>query len=413
MPQFIYTAMDAAGKEQKGKINAATEEAAKAELKGKKLYVTSIRVQVEAKKSSAKKKGGFNVNLGPMVINRKDLTVVTRQLAILLGAGLPLIRSLRTLEKQAQNPAVQGVLGKTCEIVEGGATFAEALSQSPKSFDKLYLNMIRAGEASGAMEVILDRLANFMESAARIAGKVKSALIYPCVILFIAILALVGLMIFIIPNFSKIFDDLLEGEPLPGITQFLIDTSDTMMHQWWWYIVGVVSIVVVFKITVKIPQGKYAVDFCKYRMPLFGPIISKTAISRFSRTLGTLMSSGVPVLSALQIVKDTSGNEVVANGVQQVYEAVKEGEGIAGPLGKTKIFPEMVISMVEVGEETGKLPEMLDKIADTYEEEVNNAVSALTSLIEPIMIVGLAGMVGTIVIALFLPLTKIIEKMSG
>ena len=413
MPQLIYTAMDAAGKEQKGKINAATEEAAKAELKGKKLYVTSIRVQVEAKKSSAKKKGGLNVNLGPMVINRKDLTVVTRQLAILLGAGLPLIRSLRTLEKQAQNPAVQGVLGKTCEIVEGGATFAEALSQSPKSFDKLYLNMIRAGEASGAMEVILDRLANFMESAARIAGKVKSALIYPCVILFIAILALVGLMIFIIPNFSKIFDDLLEGEPLPGITQFLIDTSDTMMHQWWWYIVGVVSIVVVFKITVKIPQGKYAVDFCKYRMPLFGPIISKTAISRFSRTLGTLMSSGVPVLSALQIVKDTSGNEVVANGVQQVYEAVKEGEGIAGPLGKTKIFPEMVISMVEVGEETGKLPEMLDKIADTYEEEVNNAVSALTSLIEPIMIVGLAGMVGTIVIALFLPLTKIIEKMSG
>ena len=413
MPQFIYTAMDAAGKEQKGKINAATEEAAKAELKGKKLYVTSIRVQVEAKKSSAKKKGGLNVNLGPMVINRKDLTVVTRQLAILLGAGLPLIRSLRTLEKQAQNPAVQGVLGKTCEIVEGGATFAEALSQSPKSFDKLYLNMIRAGEASGAMEVILDRLANFMESAARIAGKVKSALIYPCVILFIAILALVGLMIFIIPNFSKIFDDLLEGEPLPGITQFLIDTSDTMMHQWWWYIIGVVSIVVIFKITVKIPQGKYAVDFCKYRMPLFGPIISKTAISRFSRTLGTLMSSGVPVLSALQIVKDTSGNEVVANGVQQVYEAVKEGEGIASPLGKTKIFPEMVISMVEVGEETGKLPEMLDKIADTYEEEVNNAVSALTSLIEPIMIVGLAGMVGTIVIALFLPLTKIIEKMSG
>ena len=414
MPQFIYTAMDAAGKEQKGKINAATEEAAKAELKGKKLYVTSIKVQVDTKKSKgAKKKGGLNVNLGPMVINRKDLTVVTRQLAILLGAGLPLIRSLRTLEKQAQNPAVQGVLGKTCEIVEGGATFAEALSQSPKSFDKLYLNMIRAGEASGAMEVILDRLANFMESAARIAGKVKSALIYPCVILFIALLALVGLMIFIVPSFSKIFDDLLEGEPLPGITQFLIDTSNTMMTQWWWSIVGIVSIIVIFKIVVKIPQGRYAVDFCKYRMPLFGPIISKTAISRFSRTLGTLMSSGVPVLSALQIVKDTSGNEVVANGVQIVYDAVKEGEGIAAPLGKTKIFPEMVISMVEVGEETGKLPEMLDKIADTYEEEVNNAVSALTSLIEPIMIVGLAGMVGTIVIALFLPLTKIIEKMSG
>ena len=414
MPQYVYTAMDAAGKEQKGKINAANEDAARSELKAKKLYVTSIRAQVETKKvKSGKKKGGFNVNLGPMVINRKDLTVVTRQLAILLGAGLPLIRSLRTLEKQSQNPAVQGVLGKTCEIVEGGATFAEALSQSPKSFDKLYLNMIRAGEASGAMEVILDRLANFMESAARIAGKVKSALIYPCVILFIAIAALVGLMVFIVPNFSKIFDDLLEGEPLPGITRFLINTSDTMMNQWYFYIIGIVAIIIFFKVLVMIPQGKFAMDYCKYNMPLFGPIISKTAISRFSRTLGTLMSSGVPVLSALQIVKDTSGNEVVSKGVQTVYEAVKEGEGIASPLGKTKIFPEMVISMVEVGEETGKLPEMLDKIADTYEEEVNNAVSALTSLIEPLMIVGLAGMVGTIVIALFLPLTKIIEKMSG
>ena len=414
MPQYLYTAMDAAGKEQKGKIMAANEEAAKSELKGKKLYVTSIRAVVEVKKGGgAKKKGGFNMNLGPMVINRKDLTVVTRQLAILLGAGLPLIRSLRTLEKQSQNPAVQGVLGKTCEIVEGGATFAEALSQSPKSFDKLYLNMIRAGEASGAMEVILDRLANFMESAARIAGKVKSAMIYPCVILFIAVAALVGLMIFIVPNFSKIFDDLLEGEPLPGITQFLINTSDTMMNQWYYYIIGIISIVIAYKITVKIPAGKYAVDYAKYNMPLFGPIISKTAISRFSRTLGTLMSSGVPVLSALSIVKDTSGNETVSTAVQKVYDAVKEGEGIAAPLGKTKIFPEMVISMVEVGEETGKLPEMLDKIADTYEEEVNNAVGALTSLIEPLMIVALAGMVGTIVIALFLPLTKIIEKMSG
>ena len=415
MPQFLYTAMDAAGKEQKGKIVAASEEAATAELRSKKLYITSIRAVVDTSKnkSTSRQGSGFNINLGPMVINRKDLTVVTRQLAILLGAGLPLIRSLRTLEKQSQNPAVRAVLGKTCEIVEGGSTFAEALAQNPKSFDKLYLNMIRAGEASGAMEVILDRLANFMESAARIAGKVKSAMIYPCVILFIALLALVGLMIFIVPNFSKIFDDLLEGEPLPGITQFLINTSNTMMNQWYFYILGIVLIVVAYKVTVKIPQGKYAVDYCKYNMPLFGPIISKTAISRFSRTLGTLMSSGVPVLSALSIVKDTSGNETVASAVQKVYDAVKEGEGIASPLGKTKIFPEMVISMVEVGEETGKLPEMLDKIADTYEEEVNNAVSALTSLIEPLMIVALAGMVGTIVIALFLPLTKIIEKMSG
>ena len=417
MPQFAYTVMNSSGKEVKGKINAASEEAAVSELRSKGMFIISIKVMVDVKKNRAKAKsggGGFNINLGPMVIKRKDLTVVTRQLAILLGAGLPLIRSLRTLEQQSKNPAVKGVLGKTSDIVEGGSTFAEALAQSPKSFDKLYLNMVRAGEASGAMEIILDRLASFMEKASRIAGKVKSALIYPCVILSISLLAMAGLMVFIVPNFRKIFKDLLgENEKLPGITEFLIGVSDSMINTWYYYIIGIIAIVIAYKITVKIPQGKWGVDWCKYNMPIFGPIIAKTAISRFSRTLGTLMSSGVPVLSALSIVKETSGNDVVASAVQKVHDAVKEGEGIAIPLGKTKIFPEMVISMVEVGEETGKLPEMLDKIANTYDEEVDNAVGALTSLIEPLMIVGLAGMVGTIVIALFLPLTKIIEKMSG
>ncbi len=416
MPQYLYTAMDNSGKERKGKIEAASEDAATFELRTKGLYVTSLRVavKVQKNKNKAKGKGGMNMNLGPMVIKRKELTVVTRQLAILLEAGLPLIRSLRTLEKQAKNPAVQGVLGKTSDIVEGGATFAEALAQSPKSFDKLYLNMVRAGEASGAMETILDRLAGFMEKAARITGKVKSAMIYPCVIMSIAILAVVGLMIFIVPNFRKIFSDLLgPDEPLPGITEFLIAVSDSMVQTWYYWLIGVVAIVIIFKIASKIPAGKFCIDWCTYNMPLFGPIVMKTAVSRFSRTLGTLMSSGVPVLSALAIVKETSGNEVVAKAVQEVYSAVKEGDGISVPLGKTKVFPEMVISMVEVGEETGKLPEMLDKIANTFDEEVDNSVSALTSLIEPLMIVGLAGIVGTIVIALFLPLTKIIEKMSG
>ena len=415
MPQYLYTAMDNSGKERKGKIEAVSEDAATLDLRAKGLYVTSLRVAVKVQKSKNKAGGkGLNMSLGPMVIKRKELTVVTRQLAILLEAGLPLIRSLRTLEKQAKNPAVQGVLGKTSDIVEGGATFAEALAQSPKSFDKLYLNMVRAGEASGAMEVILDRLAGFMEKAARITGKVKSAMIYPCVIMSIAILAVVGLMVFIVPNFQKIFADLLgPDEPLPGITVFLINVSESMVQTWYWWLIGVAVIVVAFNVASKIPAGKYGIDFCTYNMPLFGPIVMKTAVSRFSRTLGTLMSSGVPVLSALAIVKETSGNEVVAKAVQDVYAAVKEGEGIAAPLGKTKVFPEMVISMVEVGEETGKLPEMLDKIANTYDEEVDNSVSALTSLIEPLMIVGLAGIVGTIVIALFLPLTKIIEKMSG
>ena len=419
MPQFIYTAMDGNGKEQKGKIEAASEDAASSALKAKGLFPTSLKPAVAAVKKGAstrtgkKKGGGMNMALGPVVIKRKELTVVTRQLAILLSAGLPLIRSLHTLERQAKNPAVKIVLGKTAETVEGGATFAEALAQHPRSFDKLYLNMVRAGEASGAMEIILDRLASFMEKAARISGKVKSAMIYPCVVLTIALLAVVGLMIFIVPNFQKIFTELLgPNEPLPDIALLVMGISNTLVSHWYYYIGGVVGVIALYQVIVHIPAGKWGVDWCKYNMPLFGPIISKTAISRFSRTLGTLMSSGVPVLNALSIVKETSGNETVASAIQKVHDAVKEGEGIAKPLSGTKIFPEMVISMVEVGEETGKLPEMLDKIANTYDEEVDNAVSALTSMIEPLMIVLLAVIVGGIVIALFLPLTKIIEKLS-
>ena len=418
MPVYLYTAMDAKGREQKGKINAPNEEQVANELRRKGMFPTSIRVAAKAKAAAVKKKGGsgggLNFNLGPVVIKRKELTVLTRQLAILLGAGLPLIRSLRTLERQAKSPGVRTVLGKVAETVEGGATFAEALSQHPKSFDKLFLNMVRAGEASGAMETILDRLAGFMEKASRIAGKVKSAMIYPCVILSISLLAVVGLMIFIVPNFSKIFSDLLgPNEPLPGPTLAIIGISNTLVSAWYFYIGGVLGIIVLFKVIVRIPAGRWGVDWCKYNMPLFGPIIAKSAISRFGRTLGTLMSSGVPVLNSLAIVKETSGNEVVATAIQKVHDAVKEGEGIAVPLNNTKIFPPMVISMVEVGEETGKLPEMLEKIADTYDEEVDNSVSALTSLIEPLMIVGLAGIVGSIVIALFMPLVRIIEKMGG
>jgi type IV pilus assembly protein PilC len=422
MPQFLYVAMDSNGKERKGKIDSPSEEQAAAALKKQNLYPTSIKPakgespapNKKKTATTAKKKsgGGFNMTIGTPVIKRKQLTLFTRQLAILLDAGLPLIRSLKTLERQTRDPIVKMVLGETAEAVESGSTFSEALAKNPKSFDKLFLNMIRAGEAAGAMEVILNRLAAFMESSARIAGKVKAALIYPIVVLVVAGGVTVGLMVFIVPNFTKIFDELLAGEPLPMITQWVINASNVMKNQAGYLVGAIILLIIILKIIGKTKHGKYGFDWIKYNMPLFGPIIAKTSISRFARTLGTLMASGVGVLSALVIVKDTAGNEVVSNAVSKVHDAVKEGEGIAVPLGATKIFPEMVVSMIEVGEETGKLPDMLEKIADTYEEEVDNAVGALTSLIEPLMIVGLAVVVGTIVIALFLPLTKIIEKMS-
>ncbi len=419
MPQFNYVAMNASGKEQKGKITASSEEAVVAELKKRGMFPTSIKLAAKTAKpgkkaSSAKKGGSMDINIGTPVIKTKDLTVLTRQLGTLLESGLPLIRSLRTLEKQTKNKVIKKILGETTDTVEAGSTFAEALAQHPKSFDKLYLNMVRAGEASGAMEIILTRLASFMEKSAKISGKVKSAMIYPSVVMSIALLVTAALMIFIVPNFQKIFTELLgEDEKLPEITLFVMNTSKMLKEDGWIILAAVAAVVVLYKMIRAIPAGKFFIDMCKYKMPLFGPIIAKTAISRFARTLGTLMSSGVPVLNALVIVRDTAGNEFVSKGIQKVHDSVKEGEGISKPLDATRIFPQMVISMVEVGEETGKLPDMLDRIANTYDEEVDNAVSALTSLIEPLMIVGLAVVVGTIVIALFLPLAKIIEKLGS
>ena len=351
----------------------------------------------------------MNISLGPSVIKSKDLTILTRQMAILLDAGLPLIRSLKTLSRQAKNPIVKKTLDETSGSVEGGSTFSEALAQHPKSFDKLYLNMIRAGE----LELILNRLATFREKAAKIQGKVKSAMVYPSIIITVAVLITSGLMIFIVPKFEKTFTELLEGDPLPGLTQFVMGISKFMINNVAYIIPGIIGFIIAFKLILKIPFLRFYIDWVKYNMPLIGPIISRTAISKFARTLGTLMGSGVPILNALNIVKETSGNEVVAQAVQKVYDAVKEGEGMAGPLQATKIFPEMVISMIEVGEETGKLPEMLDKIADTYDEEVDNAVAALTSMIEPIMMVGLAVVIGGIVIAMFMPMIKIIEKLGS
>lgn len=425
MAIFQYTAMDSTGKEKKGRMEADREQAVASALKEQGLFPTSIK---EAKPGGGGKKGAraqaagpqdkksmlsLKFSLGSPVIKVKHLTIITRQIAILLDAGLPLVRSLRTLEKQTKNNAVRRVLDSAATSVEGGSTFSEALAQHPKTFNKLYLNMIRAGEAAGAMELILDRLAKFMEKAAKLAGKIKSAMIYPLVVLVIAFLITAGLMLFIVPKFKQIFEELLEGESLPPLTSFVVGASNAMKDHALQTAGILVGIIILYVIIRRTKYGRFTIDWIKYRMPLFGPIISKSSISRFSRTLGTLMGSGVPVLSALQIVRDTAGNEVVSNGIQQVHNAVKEGEGMAQPLSATKIFPEMVISMIEVGEETGKLPEMLEKIADTYDEEVDNAVNALTSMIEPLMIIFLAVVVGTIVIALFMPLIKIIEKLGG
>ncbi len=421
MAQYSYTAMNSAGKEVKGKMTADQESEVSSALKANGYFPVEIK-EVATKKTTEKsqkdgarkrKKSILDIQIGTPKIPPKELVLFTRQLSILLNAGLPLIRALRTLEKQSRNKVTKRILGETADYVEGGFTFSEALTKNPKSFDQLYTNMIRAGESAGAMEVILGRLAYFMEKLAKILGKIKSAMIYPTVVLTVALGVTAFLMVFIVPKFSTIFGELLGGMPLPGLTTFVMNTSKFFTEYYLHTIGGIVGFIVIIKMLKKTKRGKYIIDSLKYKMPVFGALISKTSIARFARTFGTLLSSGVPVLRALLIVRDTAGNALVERAVQKVHDAVKEGETIAVPLAATKIFPDMVVSMIEVGEETGKLPEMLDKVSDTYEEEVDNAVEAMTALIEPLMIVFMAVVVGTIVIAMFMPLIKIMQTLGG
>lgn len=421
MPLFQYTAMDATGKETKGFKDAPNEMAVAKALKEQGMHPTSIKpaTGAAAKKAAGggneKKKSllSMELNIGPTKIAGKDLTIMTRQLAILLEAGLPLVRALRTLEKQAKNPAVRKILGKVASSVEGGSGFSEALAQFPSSFDNLYVNMVRAGEASGKLDLILNRLAAFREKAAKIAGKVKSAMTYPVIVLTIAILMTAGLMVGVVPKFEKMFQGMLgEGAQLPALTQFVVDISRSLQENIIIVVAVVIVIIVGIKLAGKTAGGKLFFDTIKFKMPLIGPLVSKNAISKFARTLGTLTGSAVPALDALKIVRDTADNALIAKAVQQIHDAVKEGETMSSVLSSTNVFPVMVVSMIEVGEETAKTPEMLEKIADTYDEEVDNAVAALTSMIEPLLMMFLAVVVGGIVIAMFLPLIKIIETLS-
>lgn len=413
--------MDATGKETKGFKDAPNEMAVAKALKEQGMHPTSIKPATGAAAKKAAGGGGekkksllsMELNIGPTKIAGKDLTILTRQLAILLEAGLPLVRALRTLEKQAKNPAVRKILGKVASSVEGGAGFSEALAQFPTSFDNLYVNMVRAGEASGKLDLILNRLAAFREKAAKIAGKVKSAMTYPIIVLTIAILMTAGLMVGVVPKFEKMFQGMLgEGAQLPGLTQLVVDISRTLQEHILVVVVVIVVIIIGINLSIKTAGGKLFFDTIKFKMPLIGPLVSKNAISKFARTLGTLTGSAVPALDALKIVRDTADNALIAKAVQQIHDAVKEGETMSSVLSSTNVFPVMVVSMIEVGEETAKTPEMLEKIADTYDDEVDNAVAALTSMIEPLLMMFLAVVVGGIVIAMFLPLIKIIETLS-
>ncbi len=345
-------------------------------------------------------------------INTKGLAVFTRQLATLVKAGMPILRSLEVLARQEKRVAFREVVESIADTIRSGGNFSDGLAANERVFDRLYVNMVKAGEAGGVLDVVLARLAVFMEKAQKIAGKVKAAMIYPVIIICVALVIVAILMVVVVPKFEDIFSGLLKGQPLPALTQGLMDVSRFMQHHYLLALGALAGLWIGFKFFAKTSVGRRAIDWFLIHMPLLGDLFLKAAIARFTRTFGTLLSSGVPILQALIITRDTSGNVHVANAIDVVHERVKEGDSVAKPLESTHVFPGMVTSMIEVGEETGAMPDMLSRIADSYDDEVDNAVAGLTSIIEPIMIVFMAVMVGTIVIALFLPLVSIIENLS-
>jgi type IV pilus assembly protein PilC len=420
MAKFEYIAVNAKGEETAGAIEAGNKDDAINKLRGGGLFPTQVAPEghlTAAVKRTKKATAAARVK-GRKVrgkVKSKNLMIWTRQLATLIDSGLPLLRGLNVLSNQEPNPVLRSTVLQLADSVQTGSTFSESLSQHPKIFNKLYVNMVKAGELGGVLELVLNRLAAYQEKAQKLKNKIVSAMVYPVIVICIAVAIVIFLLTYIVPQFTEIFENMVTGgaKAMPALTQAVIDASDFLIKRWF-VLLGIGVVVVMgFKAWASTKGGRRMLDRFKLKMPLFGPVILKSSIARFTRTLGTLVTSGVPILQALNITRDTAGNHIVADAIMRVHDAVKEGESMVNPLEASKIFPPMVISMVEVGEETGQLPEMLLKIADVYDDEVDNSVSALTSLLEPIMIVVLAVIVAVIVLALFQPLLTVITKFQG
>jgi len=427
MANYEYIALDAKGEQSSGVITAESEAEAIQQLRAHGLYPTQIQeegqgqqIKAPAKAKKRQKpagrkpaamKGQFGVRVKP-----KNLMIFTRQLATLIDSGLPLVRSLTVLEKQEPNPLLKLTVSQLADNVQAGSTFSESLAQHPKIFNKLYVNMVKAGELGGVLEVVLQRLAEYQEKAQKLKNKIVSAMVYPVIVMFIAVAILVFLVIFIVPRFKEMFAD--TDQQLPLISQIVFGASEFCLAAPFglfniiYLFAAAFGLVLLFNVWGRTKGGRRVVDMMKLKTPLLGDLQRKSAVSRFSRTLGTLVTSGVPILQALNITRDTAGNVIISEAIEKVHEAVKEGETIVTPLQASGVFPNMVISMVDVGEETGQLPEMLLKVADVYDDEVDSAVTALTSILEPVMIVLLALIVGSVVFALFLPLIKMVSSMG-
>jgi type IV pilus assembly protein PilC len=409
--KFAYKAMNRDGKEVFGVIDSESQALAINDIRGLGLYPTTVR---EARKSDERRARKQKKGLGDLYfggIKVKQLVIMTRQLSTLIDAGLPLLRSINVLVAQQKPSKLKDVLLEISADIQGGATFSEGLAKHPKYFDRLFVNMVRAGEVGGMLEVVLNRLAIFMERRQALKRRVKGAMIYPIAVLIIATAIVLFLLSYVVPEFAEVFKDF--GADLPWMTRFLIDVGDFLRFQYWKLLLYFNGTIIAIKLISKIKLMKRIRDRVVLKVPLIGDLVTKVAVARFSRTLGTLITSGVPILQSLRITKETIGNEVVENAVQKVHDSIKEGDTIAAPLDEAKVFPPMVVNMIDVGEETGSLDSMLMKVADIYDAEVEIAVETMLRLMEPAIIVVLGFVIGFIVIALYLPIFTLADVISG
>lgn len=411
MPKYAYKALNKEGKEVFGVVQAESQALAINDVRSLGLFPTQVR---EARKSderrARKEKKGLN-ELYFGGVKTKQIVVMTRQLATLIDAGLPLLRSLNVLIAQLKPSKLRDILREIATDIQSGSTFAEALGKHPKAFDRLYVNMVRAGEVGGMLEVVLNRLALFMERRAALIRRVRGAMIYPIAVLLIAAGIVAFLLVKVVPVFAEIFVEF--NADLPAPTKFLIACGDFMVYSWWKLVVGLNAIIITVKLLRKSKAFNRAMDRVSLKLWLIGDLVTKVAVARFARTLGTLITSGVPILQALKITRETIGNSVIQDAVDKVHDSIKEGETIAAPLDQTKVFPAMVVNMIDVGEETGQLDQMLMKVADIYDAEVEAAVEAMLALMEPMIIIVLGGIIGFIVISLYLPIFSLGDAISG
>ncbi|MFA7691739.1 MAG: type II secretion system inner membrane protein GspF [Candidatus Hydrogenedentales bacterium] len=412
MPKYAYRALNREGKQQFGIIMADTQALALNDVRSLGLFPTHIKEATRADERRALRQGKGGMNefyFGG--VKAKEIVVMTRQLSTLIDAGLPLLRCINVLIAQLKASKMRDILREVSADIQGGATFAEALSKHPKQFDRLYVNMVRAGEVGGMLEEVLQRLAIFMERRQALKRRVQSAMIYPVAVIVIAMGIVTFLLAKVVPVFAEIFTEF--GAELPAPTQFLVNAGDFVLYKWWIVVTIFCWITIGIKLMTKSKQVKRVFDRVILRVPLVGDLIVKVAVARFSRTLGTLITSGVPILQALKITRETIANEVIQNTVDNVYDSVQDGGTIAAPLDESKVFPAMVVNMIDVGEETGALDAMLSKVADIYDAEVEAAVENMLSLMEPMIIIVLGGIIGFIVISLYLPIFSLGDAISG